>query len=116
MIIDSALEVKLYTRESIELPSIIKDRLPRIQSVYQPESVHDIQELFSQCQKNRISLIPRGAATSGIGCITPLKKSIMVDLTSLNKIVDFDKKEKTLCLEAGIRWWEVKHFLKTSRA
>jgi len=113
MIIDSPLEAKLYTRESIELPSIIKDRLPRIQSVYQPESVRDIQKLFSRCQKSRVSLIPRGAATSGIGCIIPLKKSIMVDLTSLNKIVDFNKKEKTICMEAGIRWWEVKHFLKT---
>jgi len=113
MIIDSALEAKLYTRESIELPGIIKDRLPRIQSVYQPESAHDIQELFSRCQKSRISLIPRGAATSGIGCITPLKKSIMVDLTSLDQIIDFDKKEKVICVEAGIRWWEVKHFLKT---
>jgi FAD/FMN-containing dehydrogenase/NAD-dependent dihydropyrimidine dehydrogenase PreA subunit len=112
MIIDSALEAKLYTRESIELPGIIKDRLPRIQSVYQPESVNDIQKLFSRCQKSRVSLIPRGAATSGIGCIVPLKKSIMVDLTSLNKIVDFDKKEKTICMEAGIRWWEVKHFLR----
>ncbi|MGD2245599.1 MAG: FAD-binding protein [Candidatus Aminicenantes bacterium] len=113
MIIDGALESKLYTRESIELPSIIKDRLPRIQSVYQPESVHDIQKLFSRCQKGRVSLIPRGAATSGIGCIVPLKKSIMLDLTSLNKIVDFDKNEKTICIEAGIRWWDVKHFLKT---
>ncbi len=112
MLIDSSLEVKLYARESIELPGIIKDRLPRIQSVYQPESVHDIQELFAQCHKNRLSIIPRGAATSGIGCLAPLKKSIMVDLTSLNKIVDFDETEKTLCVEAGIRWWEVKHFLK----
>lgn len=112
MIIESPLEAKLYARESIELPSIIKDRLPRIQSVYQPESVSDIQKLFSSCQKNRVSLIPRGAATSGIGCIAPLKKSIMVDLTSLNKIIDFNEKERILCMEAGIRWWEVKHFLK----
>lgn len=112
MEIEGALESKLYTRESIELPRIIKDWLPRIQSVYQPENIPDIQDLFSQCQKERISLIPRGAATSGIGCITPLKKSILVDLTSLNKIMELDEKHKTLCMEAGTRWWEVKHFLK----
>jgi len=112
MMIDSKLETKLYTRESIELPGIIKDRLPRIQSVYQPKSVQDIQNLFSRGQKNRLAVIPRGAATSGIGCIVPLKKSIMVDLTSMNKIVDLDENERTLYVEAGIRWWEVKHFLK----
>ncbi|MQY57002.1 FAD-binding protein, partial [bacterium] len=112
MMIDSKLETKLYTREPIELPGIIKDRLPRIQSVYQPESVQDIQNLFSRGQKNRLAVIPRGAATSGIGCIVPLKKSIMVDLTSMNKIVDLDENERTLYVEAGIRWWEVKHFLK----
>jgi FAD/FMN-containing dehydrogenase/NAD-dependent dihydropyrimidine dehydrogenase PreA subunit len=113
MIIEGKLETELYTRESIELPRIIINRLPRIQSVYQPQSVHDIQKLLSHCQKKRLPLIPRGAATSGIGCITPLKKSIMADLTSLNKIVDFDDKEKTISVEAGIRWWKVKHFLKT---
>jgi FAD/FMN-containing dehydrogenase len=112
MMIDSKLETKLYTRESIELPSIIKDRLPRIQSVYQPESVNDIQNLFSMSQKNKLPVIPRGAATSGIGGIIPLEKSIMVDLTTMNKIEDLDENKKILCVEAGIRWWEVKHFLK----
>ena len=113
MIIDSKLEARLYARESIELPGIIKDRLPRIQSVYQPESVSDIQELFSYCQKSGLSLIPRGAATSGIGCLAPLKTSIMADLTSMNRIIDFDEEHQTLCVEAGIRWWEAKHFLET---
>ncbi|MDH5466441.1 MAG: FAD-dependent oxidoreductase, partial [Candidatus Aminicenantes bacterium] len=66
MILDGTLETRLYAIESIELPRIIKDRLPKIQSVFQPESPSDIQKLFSYCLKKRIPLIPRGAATSGI--------------------------------------------------
>lgn len=112
MIIDSTLETRLYTRESVELPRIIKDRLPRIQSVFQPESSSDIQTLLSYCQKKRTPLIPRGAATSGIGCIVPLKKSIMADLTHLNRIKDFEVKKRAVTVEAGIRWWELKEFLK----
>ena len=115
MIIDSTLETRLYARESVELPRIIKDRLPRIQSVFQPESLSDIQKLLSYCQKKRIPLIPRGAATSGIGCIAPLKKSIMADLTHLNRIKDFEVKKKAVTVEAGIRWWELKEFLKKQR-
>lgn len=112
MIIDSTLETRLYARESVELPRIIKDRLPRIQSVFQPESPSDIQALLSYCQKKRTPLIPRGAATSGIGCIAPLKKSIMADLTHLNRIKDFEVKKRAVTVEAGIRWWELKEFLK----
>jgi len=112
MIIDSDLEVKLYTKESVELPSIIKDRFPRIQSVYQPESIQDVQQMFSRSRKNKLAIIPRGAATSGMGGIAPLRRSIMADLTHLNKILDFDEKKKTIDFEAGLRWWELKHFLK----
>jgi FAD/FMN-containing dehydrogenase/NAD-dependent dihydropyrimidine dehydrogenase PreA subunit len=113
MIIGSALETRLYARESVELPRIIKERLPKIQSVFQPESLGDIQKLLSYCQRNRIPLIPRGAATSGIGCIAPLRKSVMADLTLLNRIKDFEERKRSITVEAGIRWWEVKDFLKT---
>ena len=112
MIIDSALETRLYVRESVELPRIIKDRLPKIQSVFQPESPAEVQKLLSYCQKRRIPLIPRGSATSGIGCIAPLKKSVMADLTHLNRIKDFEERKRTITVEAGIRWWELKEFLK----
>jgi len=112
MIIDSSLEVKLYTKESVELPSILKDRLPRIQFISQPESIDDVQEMFSYAGKNKISIIPRGAATYGMGGIAPLRRSIMADLTHLNRILDFDEKKKTIYFEAGLRWWDLKNFLK----
>jgi FAD/FMN-containing dehydrogenase/ferredoxin len=112
MILDSSLEVKLYTKESVELPNILKDRLPRIQFISQPESIDDIQEMFSYARKNKLSIIPRGAATYGMGGIAPLRRSIMADLTHLNKILDFDEKKKTIHFEAGLRWWDLKNFLK----
>ena len=112
MILDAPLEVKLYTKESVELPNILKDRLPRIQFISQPESIDDIQEMFSCSRKNKLSVIPRGAATYGMGGIAPLRRSIMADLTHLNKILDFDEKKKTIYFEAGLRWWDLKNFLK----
>jgi len=112
MILNSPLEVKLYIKESVELPSILKDRLPRIQFISQPESIDDIQEMFSYARKNKLSIIPRGAATYGMGGIAPLRRSIMTDLTHLNRILDFDEKKKTIHFEAGLRWWDLKNFLK----
>jgi len=112
MIIDSPLEVKLYTKESVELPSFIKNRFLRAQSVYQPENDHDIQQMYSIARKNKLAIIPRGAATSIMGEITPLKKSMIADLTHLKGILDFDEVKRTITVEAGIRWWELMHFLK----
>ncbi|MEW6456715.1 MAG: FAD-binding oxidoreductase [Acidobacteriota bacterium] len=112
MIFDSNLEVKLYKKESVELPDFIKDKFPKIKFVYQPENIDDIKWIFSYSRKNKLSIIPRGAATSGMGGIIPLRKSIMADLTHLNKILDLDEKNKTIYFEAGLRWWELKLFLK----
>ncbi len=36
----------------------------------------------------------------------------MADLTHLNRILDFDEKKKTISFEAGLRWWDLKNFLK----
>ena len=113
MILNSHLEVNLYQKESFEPPDFLKDKLfSSIKFVYQPQSIHDIRWIFSYSRKKKLSLIPRGAATTGIGGIAPLRKSIMVDLTHLNRIVDFDEKKKTISFEAGMRWWELKQFLK----
>jgi len=113
MILNSHLEVNLYQKESFEPPDFLKDKLfSSIKFVYQPQSIHDIRWIFSYSRKKKLSLIPRGAATTGIGGITPLRKSIMVDLTHLNRILDFDEKKKTIYFEAGLRWWELKQFLK----
>ncbi len=112
MIINSTLEVKLYTKESAELPNILKDRLPGIQFISQPENIDDIKEIFSFARKNKLSIIPRGAATYGLGGIAPLKRSIMADVTHLNSILDFDEKKRTIHFEAGLRWWDLKNFLK----
>ncbi|UCC39048.1 MAG: FAD-binding protein [Candidatus Aminicenantes bacterium] len=112
MKLDASIEAKLYAKETISLPSIVKDKFPKIQSVYQPENIRDLKQMISESKKSRIPVIPRGAATSGMGGITPLKRSIMADLTHINRILDLDEKKKMVSFEAGLRWWELKHFLK----
>ncbi len=111
MIIDTNIETKLYAKETINLPNILKDKFPKIQSIYQPENIHDLEKMIAGSRKNKLPVIPRGAATSGMGGITPLKRSIMADLTHLNQILEFDEKKKIVSFEAGLRWWELKHFL-----
>ena len=112
MILNTDFEANLYAKETVELPPILKKMLPKIQSVYQPENIQDLQEVFSHARRNKLSIIPRGAGTSGMGGITPLKKSILTDLSHLNRILYYDKKKKTVLVESGLRWWELKQFLK----
>ena len=63
MIIDANIETKLYAKETISLPSILKDKFPRIQSVYQPKDIQDLKQMLSGSRKNKLPVIPRGAAT-----------------------------------------------------
>lgn len=113
---DSYLETKLYSKEAVELPNLCMKRLPRVECVHQPKDSAELQKVLSFCQKHRLSLIPRGAATSGIGAVAPLRKSVMVDLTLFRKICDFDEKRMAVDVQAGLRWWELKQFLRENSA
>jgi FAD/FMN-containing dehydrogenase/ferredoxin len=111
MILETAYEVKLYAREAVELPEILTKLFPRAQSVFIPENIEELPGIISQARKDRLGVIPRGAATSGMGGLTPLKKSVILDLTHLDRIVDFDEKKKIISFESGLRWWSLKRFL-----
>ncbi len=112
MTITDRIEVELYTKDSVELPPIIRDRFPRIQSVFPVESIGDVRRLYAFARKQKMAVVPRGAATSGIGCLIPLKKAVMADLTPLHRILEIDEEGKTATVEAGLRWWELKNALK----
>jgi len=111
MIFSTPLEVNLYARETLELPGIMKAAFPGAQAVVQPGNAEDLEGWISRAVGNKTRIIPRGAASSGMGGLTPLKKSVILDLTHLDRIIDVDEKKRTISFEAGLRWWSLKRFL-----
>lgn len=75
--------------------------------VIYPTTKEDIIQLVRWCNLNRVAIIPFGGGTSVVGGVNPIKSHshtavISVDLRSLNKVLNIDKKSCVAKAESGI--------------
>ena len=80
-----------------------------------PKSKLDIKRIVDFAKTNRLSLIPRSGGTSLAGqCVG---EGIVVDVSKhMNKIIDFDPKNKLITVEPGIIRDELNDYLKPHQA
>ena len=76
-----------------------------------PKTTNDIKLLIDFAKRNKTTLIPRAAGTSLAGqCVG---KGIVVDASKhFNKIIDFNKKTKTVKVQPGVIRDQLNEFLK----
>lgn len=76
-----------------------------------PKCEEDIIQTVQFAAKNKLPIIPRSAGTSLAGqCVG---RGIVVDISKyMNKILDFDLKERTIWVEPGVIRDELNHFLR----
>lgn len=81
------------------------------EAVALPKTVNDIKLLIDFARKNNTNLIPRAAGTSLAGqCVG---KGIVVDVSKyFNRILDFNKEEKTVKVQPGVIRDELNEFLR----
>ena len=100
------IERKLYSHDIAAIPSLVKpiigNTIPH--AVVQPQSEQELVDLVIWAVKNNIPLTPRGKGSSGYGGILPAQKGIVVDLYHMNKILEVNKDEQTVTVEAGVVW------------
>lgn len=66
-----------------------------------PESLEQLQKLIRFATREKVSLIPRGGGTSLVGGCVP-QKSIVVDMSRMNRIKTLVLEEKSVVAEAGV--------------
>jgi len=76
-----------------------------------PKTNSDIEKIISFCLKEKVSIIPRAAGTSLAGqCVG---SGIVIDVSKyLNKIISFNKINKTVTVQPGVIRDELNLFLK----
>lgn len=81
------------------------------EAVALPKTIDDIKLLINFAKNNKTTLIPRAAGTSLAGqCVG---NGIVVDVSKyFNKILDFNKEEKTIRVQPGVVRDELNGFLK----
>lgn len=104
----------LYSRDIGDIPKIIRLLFNlNCLAVVQPIDVIELRSIIDLCEQYRIPLIPRGAGTSGYGGTLPIKNGIIVLLTNFNNVIAIDEGNKTVEVECGITWENLRKHLET---
>jgi Fe-S oxidoreductase/FAD/FMN-containing dehydrogenase len=110
-------EMKLYSHDVGAMPNMMKpivgNTIP--DAVVQPESEEELIKLVRWAKENNIPLTPRAKASSGYGGAIPVNNGVVVDFFRLNRVLDIDRKAKTVRVQAGTVWEKVDRALKKEK-
>lgn len=67
-----------------------------------PRSTSEVAAVLRYCHEAGVNVVPRGAGTSLAGGAIPQEDAVVVGISKLNKVLDFDRASRTITVEAGI--------------
>jgi len=80
--------------------------------VIRPNSVEEISEILKMANAEKIPVIPRGGGAGLLGGVLPLTSGgIVLDMTRMDQILDFNEDNLTVTAECGITWAQLNNFL-----
>lgn len=80
--------------------------------VVMPTNTKDVLEIMQIAIKNRVPITVGGGLTGMGGGSIPLRKGIFIDSRRMNKVLDFDEKNQTITVEAGITLKELNDYVE----
>ncbi|NVM27209.1 MAG: FAD-binding oxidoreductase [Candidatus Helarchaeota archaeon] len=87
-----------------------RDKRPDL--VVRPKSVEEISEILKYANAEKISVIPRGGGAGFYGGVLPLKSGgIVIDMTRMDNILNFNENTMTITVQCGITWAQLNDFL-----
>src|SRR5437762_3146744 len=73
--------------------------LPEV--VVKPRTAKEISEILKICNKEKISVTPRGAGTGLSGGALPIFGGIIISMERFNKIIEIDERNLQATIEPG---------------
>lgn len=70
--------------------------------VVKPRSEKDIINIIKYAGREKMNINIYGGGSGTVGGVIPLEKGITIDMSSLDRIIDFDKESQTIEVEAGL--------------
>jgi glycolate oxidase len=102
---DELAERRLYDHDLAPSLSMLEMTYRSIpDAVVRPRDAKQVSEVLRLANKHRFPVVPRGAATWGLGGAVPATGGVVLDMTSLDRVIDVDVERSTLTVEAGATW------------
>ncbi|NQU74047.1 MAG: FAD-binding oxidoreductase [Candidatus Omnitrophica bacterium] len=87
-----------YSHDEFSLPTI--KNLPQV--AVRPNNADDISKILKLANKENIPVTPRGGGTGLCGGCVPAKGGILILFDNLNKVLEVDKENLMVVVEAGV--------------
>lgn len=109
------VEKELFAQDIAEIPNYVKKTLFKTlpHKVIQPTTEEALKQIINEAKEKKLTIIPRGAASYGFGGITPVKGGLLVDISLLNQIIEFNPEKNIITVRAGIRWSDLENYLES---
>jgi glycolate oxidase len=105
---DDMFERQVYSHDLAPLPKHIALAFKIVPDiVVRPRSAEEVSKIVKLARKEDVPITPRGAGSWGIGGGVASQGGILLDMTSMNKIIEIDEENLYITVEAGITWKEV---------
>ena len=75
-------------------------RFPEV--VIKAQNTKEVSRVMKYCNEEIISVTARGSGTGLVGGCVPIEGGVVIDLTLMNKIINFDQENLVLEVEAGV--------------
>ncbi|MCK4757325.1 MAG: FAD-binding oxidoreductase [Thermoplasmata archaeon] len=98
----------LYSHDLAPLPKEVGlafNTMP--DAVVRPKNAEEVSRIVQVAIKHDIPIVPRGAATWGFGGAIPSQGGIVVDISSMNRVIHVDQENLEIVVEAGAVWKKV---------
>lgn len=109
-----SFERQYFSRDMARVPRFLEKALCRTRPflVIQPGNETDLIKALAFARERRAPVIPRGVSSSAFGGAVPTRNGLVLDFSSMNKIVDFDPTGLNIRVQPGVRWSDLNSHLE----
>jgi Fe-S oxidoreductase/FAD/FMN-containing dehydrogenase len=100
------VECKMYSSDIGALPSLVAPFVPTgtAGAVVRPLDEAEVVSLTDLARRRGLTLVPRGASTSGYGGVLPTAGAVVVDVSGMDKVLEVDAEAMTVRVQPGAIW------------
>jgi glycolate oxidase len=110
---ESEYEKLFYSRDVSPISPKLQKKLGTSPDIIaRPRNTEDVAEIVKLANENKVPIIPRGGASWWLGGCVPYKGGIVLDLTSINQVIELDEKNLTVTSDCGVTWGDLEAFLE----
>ena len=91
-------DVFVYAHDTSQNP----DEIILPLAVVFPKDTQEVSKIAKICYKHEISIVPRAQGTNHCGGTRPVKNSIVIHFSKMNRIIDIDKENLVAIVEPNV--------------